>query len=254
MNGSKSTNYNPQTWPFAPMKLTFCWLNLFPETSAKMIDIWSRFRVAWSSRLSSAKIWRTFAYVEGQQNINVYDVRQPFMSCVLPKFRILKMSQNISPWVRLEFVTSATLPPLPAVVLSRGWTWAWVTQEHKLRNSKYKSNKAGAGRHVAFKDVDKRLYEEFQELRGKGVKVKEWWFRIRCKQLMAELHPGVEFKMSNHWFDRFKSRYDISLLRPTKLHTNSLKHCVPLFNNFTDISVERQQLKQLSWRVSKKAL
>ena len=49
----------------------------------------------------------------------------------------------------------------------------------------------------------------------KGVKVKEWWFRSRCKQLMAELHPGVEFKMSNHWFDRFKSRYDISLRRPT---------------------------------------
>ena len=32
---------------------------------------------------------------------------------------------------------------------------------------------------------------------------------------MAELQPGVEFKMSNHWFDRFKSRYDISLRRPT---------------------------------------
>ena len=54
-----------------------------------MIDIWSRFHVACSSRLSLVKIWRTFAYVEGQQNINVYDVRQPFVSCVLPKFRIL---------------------------------------------------------------------------------------------------------------------------------------------------------------------
>ena len=32
---------------------------------------------------------------------------------------------------------------------------------------------------------------------------------------MAELYPGVEFKMSNLWFDRFKSRYDISLRRPT---------------------------------------
>ena len=41
------------------------------------------------------KIWRTFAYVEGQQNINAYDARQPFVSCVLPKFRILKMSQDM---------------------------------------------------------------------------------------------------------------------------------------------------------------
>ena len=47
-----------------------------------MIDIWSRFHVACSSRLSLVKIWRTFAYVEGQQNINVYDVRQPFVSCL----------------------------------------------------------------------------------------------------------------------------------------------------------------------------
>ena len=91
----------------------------------------------------------------------------------------------------------------------------WINQEHKLRNSKYKSKKAGAGRHAAFPDMEKKLFEEFQELRGKGVKVKEWWFRSRCKQLMAELHPGVEFKMSNHWFDRFKLRYDISLRRPT---------------------------------------
>ena len=58
---------------------------------------------------------------------------------------------------------------------------------------------------------------------------------------------GVEFKMSNHWFDRLKSRSKM-------LHRNSLKHYVHLFNNFTDISEERQQLKQLSWRVSKKAL
>ena len=50
----------------------------------------------------------------------------------------------------------------------------WINQEHKLRNSKYKSKKAGAGRHAAFPDVEKRLFEEFQELRGKGVKVKEW--------------------------------------------------------------------------------
>jgi len=31
----------------------------------------------------------------------------------------------------------------------------WINQEHKLRNSKYKSKKAGAGRHAAFPDVEK---------------------------------------------------------------------------------------------------
>ena len=88
----------------------------------------------------------------------------------------------------------------------------WINQEHELRNSKYKSKKAGAVRHTA---LEKRLFEEFQELHGKGVKVKEWWFRSRCKQLMVELHLGMGFKMSNHWFDHFKSCYDISLWCPT---------------------------------------
>jgi len=59
----------------------------------------------------------------------------------------------------------------------------WINQEHKLRNLKCKAKRAGAGRHTAFPDVEKKLFEEFQELPGKGVKVKEWWFRSRCKQL-----------------------------------------------------------------------
>lgn len=82
---------------------------------------------------------------------------------------------------------------------------------HKLRNSNYKSKKAGAGWHAAFPDMEKRVFEEFQELCKKGIKVKEWWFRSRCKQLMAKLHPGVQFKVSERWFDRFKSCYDMSL-------------------------------------------
>ena len=32
---------------------------------------------------------------------------------------------------------------------------------------------------------------------------------------MDELHPDVNFKMSNRWFQAFKSRYNISLRRPT---------------------------------------
>ncbi|KAK3736791.1 hypothetical protein QZH41_011740 [Actinostola sp. cb2023] len=63
--------------------------------------------------------------------------------------------------------------------------------------------------------MEVKLFNEFREMRVIGMRVKEWCFRGRCKQLMEELHPGVEFKMSNHWFDRFKSRYDISLRRPT---------------------------------------
>lgn len=83
--------------------------------------------------------------------------------------------------------------------------------------------------------MEKRLFEEFQELRGKGVKVKEWWFRSRCKRLMAELHPGVQFKMSNHWFDRFKSCYNISSRRPTNAaqkQSETLRTSVQQFHRY----------------------
>lgn len=52
-------------------------------------------------------------------------------------------------------------------------------------------------------------------MRDKGVKVKEWWFRTKCKNLMEEMHPEADFKMSDQWFSRFKSRFGISLRRPT---------------------------------------
>ena len=47
----------------------------------------------------------------------------------------------------------------------------WINQERKFRNSNYKSKKEGAGRRATFPDVEKRLFEKFQELRGKGVNV-----------------------------------------------------------------------------------
>ena len=37
----------------------------------------------------------------------------------------------------------------------------------------------GCGRNAAYPDMEKELYSEFQDLRSKGVKVKEWWFRNR---------------------------------------------------------------------------
>lgn len=46
----------------------------------------------------------------------------------------------------------------------------WINQERKFRNSKFKSKKE-AGRRATFPDVEKRLFEKFQELRGKGVNV-----------------------------------------------------------------------------------
>lgn len=49
------------------------------------------------------------------------------------------------------------------------------------------------------------------------MKVKQWWFCIRSKQLMKELHPEVDFKLSPGWFDCFKGRAGISLRHTTSV-------------------------------------
>ena len=66
------------------------------------------------------------------------------------------------------------------------------------------------------------LYKEFHDLKDSGIKVKGWWIRQTAKKIMDELHPDVNFKMSNRWFQAFKSRYNISLRRPT--HTAQKKY------------------------------
>ena len=74
----------------------------------------------------------------------------------------------------------------------------------------------GSGRNTAYPDMEKEFYSEIQDLCSKGIKVKEWWFCNRCKQIMEKLYPDVtDFKMSNRWFNQFKARYNISLRRPT---------------------------------------
>ena len=50
-----------------------------------------------------------------------------------------------------------------------------------------------------------------------GMKVKGYWFKVRAKQILAEMSPGVTFSFCNGWFDRFKVRHKISLRRSTNV-------------------------------------
>lgn len=111
----------------------------------------------------------------------------------------------------------------------------WVTQELKLRNDPRKSRKPGAGRQASYPEMEKQLYSEFKDLRSKGIKVKEWWFRNRCKEIMREKYPDADFKMSDHWFVRFKTRFDISLRRPTNVaqsHPETLRVIIQQFHRY----------------------
>ena len=92
----------------------------------------------------------------------------------------------------------------------------WIKSEELIRKGKKGAKRiGGGGRRPFWPDVEEKLVSEFKELRQKGLKVRHYWFATRSKQLMAELHPGVEFKFSQGWFDRFKARNKISLRRTT---------------------------------------
>ncbi len=97
----------------------------------------------------------------------------------------------------------------------------WVSQEQDIRSSKRGTRKMGSGRTASYPDMEAELYKQFMEARSKGFKVKRWWFQMKAKQLMSKMHPGASFQYSDCWFDRFKTRHDISFRSPTNCHHNS---------------------------------
>ena len=72
-------------------------------------------------------------------------------------------------------------------------------------------------RSAEYPDMEECLHKEFRELRRKGLKVKAWWFKRRAKKILQSTDPNKaeSFTFSDGWFTRFKSRYKISLRRPT---------------------------------------
>ena len=48
--------------------------------------------------------------------------------------------------------------------------------------------------------VEKKLHEEFMELRKKKPSVKGRWFTLRGCQILNNLYPEIEFKFSDQWF------------------------------------------------------
>ena len=121
----------------------------------------------------------------------------------------------------------------------------WITNECKIRSAGYGSKKIGCGRKACYPDMEKRLHDEFTAMREKGMKVKEWWFRSRAKQLMQELYPKAEFTMSNSWFQKFKHRFHISLRRPTNTgqkQPESLRSLAQQFHRFIRRSAENTKV------------
>ena len=93
----------------------------------------------------------------------------------------------------------------------------WAADEEKIRQSSKGSKHAKHCRKADYADMEAVLFDDYKELRKKGLKVKAFWFRTRAIQLMEQMHPEVTFHFSAGWFDRFKTRHSISLRRPTNV-------------------------------------
>ncbi len=60
--------------------------------------------------------------------------------------------------------------------------------------------------------MERNLYEEYKDLRKKGLKVKKWWFVLRAKEILKETNPeSTGFAFTDDWFTGFKRRHNISL-------------------------------------------
>ena len=91
----------------------------------------------------------------------------------------------------------------------------WAADQDKIRKSKKGSKHVKHQRKAVYPDMEEVLYQEYQEHRRKGLKVKGYWFKARARQLMSEMHPDAPFRVSEGWFTGFKVRHFISFRRST---------------------------------------
>ena len=59
--------------------------------------------------------------------------------------------------------------------------------------------------------MEQKLYNEYIAIRHQEKPVKRWWFVKLGNQKIDELEPDDNFLFSNHWFERFQTRCNISL-------------------------------------------
>ena len=109
----------------------------------------------------------------------------------------------------------------------------WVDQEDKIKSMRKQKKRDGCGRKAFYPLVEKKLKDEFDDKRSKGLSVKMWWFKSRAKQLMKELYPSVDdFKCSDNWLRLFLSRARISLRRKSHVSQKVPQDALPQILTF----------------------
>ena len=91
----------------------------------------------------------------------------------------------------------------------------WVKDEKAIMESKKGRKRVNFSRQACHPEMEEKLYDEYKQLRRKGLKVKKWWFLLRAKAILKELKPEATFCFSNEWFSAFRRRHRITLRRGT---------------------------------------
>jgi len=96
--------------------------------------------------------------------------------------------------------------------------------------------------------MEARLYAGFSERRKEGIVVQRIWFQLASKLAFRESYPdhdpGVpEFKFSSCWFNRFLSRWNISLRATTNKAQYVPAHYQPLIVNWLQFNLQNSQLR-----------
>lgn len=92
----------------------------------------------------------------------------------------------------------------------------WIVNKKAIKESKKGRKRVQFKRTAHYPIMEKKLYQEYKDLRKKGLKVKKWWFILKAKEILKETNPdATSFAFSDDWFTSFKKRHKISLRRGT---------------------------------------
>ena len=109
----------------------------------------------------------------------------------------------------------------------------WESLKEHIQNQAGGCRSKGRGRSSFFPLMEKQLHKEFRQQRLEGKRVKWWWFTARAKVLMKELYPDVSnFKFSEHWFRRFRVRFNLSFRKKTHVAQKAPHALVQAITNF----------------------
>lgn len=108
----------------------------------------------------------------------------------------------------------------------------WVTEVEKITVLKIAAEVGKRGLQAAYLEMERQLFNEFRAKRRDEKSIRRLQFVQRGKQILYKKDPDNVFQFLNHWLERFKKRYNISLQRKTHYMQNPPSDLEPTNKKF----------------------